>query len=97
MLDDELMSPAQREQLRAVIAALEVDAEDVYAVVCAALVQPPSRGEVALIVGVLHSEAVQYRRGEPAGQVIGRVMDLVEAIKEGRPIGPPARVDDDRY
>ncbi|MRH88192.1 hypothetical protein GFY24_12180 [Nocardia sp. SYP-A9097] len=52
---------------------------------------------MALILAVLDSEAVQYQCGQPVEQVVGGVMDLVEDIKEGRPVGPPVVLDDDPY
>lgn len=87
----------QRAQLRAVIAALELGDDDVYlAVADSTLDPPPTRDEVTQILHILESDAVQYRRGEPVEAVVGRIMDVIEDLREGRTVETYVP-EDDRY
>lgn len=46
---------------------------------------------------ILESDAVQYRRGEqPAEAMVGRIMDVIEDLREGRTVETYVP-EDDRY
>lgn len=95
--DDELMSPQQRELLREVIIAVENGASDVYSAVARKFDPPPSHEDVDTILRILGLEAVDYQQGEPVAAVVGRILDLLEAVAEGEDIEPRPSDMDDRY
>ncbi|MCU1640936.1 MAG: hypothetical protein JWN03_1211 [Nocardia sp.] len=95
MDDDKLMTPRQRDVLRAVIGAIERDATDIYDAVCATLDPPPAREDVAAARRILDLEVVRYQPGDRVEAVIGRILDLLEAAAEGEDLEPYPT--DDRY